>query len=397
MQEKIRRKRQAGRRIDPVGRGRCGGQWNARVHVSAQFAFALPARRRVVHPVAAPVPPVVTEESMTDLAALPADTLRLLHDADRALLALRGESHYPLYHLLRRTCQQIAPVDSFYIGFFCPGETAMLFPYSYDRAEYDEPEKAEYGQDSVTAWVLRHRQAYWSGQDGGEMMNRGRSFGDEARASKETVVVPLVRPDAPRAEPLLGLMGVLSYDDAGYDATIIAALTWLGGSVAMALHREQEDAVRRAALGGVAASPAIAPAAPTDLLAHLSGVLQGIGQRAEQAQRLLSGNDPIPSPLATALDALCRACEQGQTDVSERLLRTLLTPHDPLAALSVAERAVLSPLVAGRTDREIATVLCLSPHTVRSHARSIRRKLGAEDRASLARLARPWLAAETNN
>ena len=333
---------------------------------------------------------------MTALATLPADTLRLLHDADRALLALRGDSHYPLYHLLRRTCQQIAPVDSFYIGFFCPGEAAMVFPYSYDGAEYDAPEKAAYGADGVTAWVLQHRQAYWSGQDDGQLKSRGRRFGDEARASEETVVVPLVRPDATRAEPLLGLMGVLSYQSCSYDALTVAALTWLGGSVATALHREQEDTVRRAALGGIAASPSAAPAAPTDLLAHVSGVLNDVRQRAEQAQRLLASDDLAPGPLAAALTALCQACEQGQTDVSERLLRTLLTPHAPLAALSAAERAVLSPLVAGRTDREIATALCLSPHTVRSHARSIRRKMGAEDRAHLARLARPWLAAEAS-
>ena len=213
---------------------------------------------------------------MTALHALPADTLRLLHDADRALLALAGDSHYPLYHLLRRTCQQIAPVNSFYIGFFCPGEAAMLFPYSYDGQEYDQPEKADYGPDGITAWILHHRRAYWSGHDGGRLLNRGRMFGDTERASAESIVVPLARPDAPRAEPLLGLMGVLSYAGAGYDLDTVTALTWLGGSVATALHREQEDAERRAALGGRAASPVSAPASPADLLAHVSGVLQDV-------------------------------------------------------------------------------------------------------------------------
>lgn len=331
---------------------------------------------------------------MTALHALPADTLRLLHDADRALLALAGDSHYPLYHLLRRTCQQLAPVDSFYIGFFCPGEAAMLFPYSYDGQEYDQPEKAAYGPDGITAWVLRHRQAYWSGQDGGRLLNRGRMFGDTARASAETIVVPLARPDAPRAEPLLGLMGVLSYADAGYDEATVAALTWLGGSVATALHREQEDVARRAFLGSSPSSQADPPAPAADLLAHMSRVLQGIRQRAEQMRGLLPPADPALHPLEASLRDLCLACEQGQTDVSERLLRTLLTRHDPLAALSEAERRVLPRLAAGRTDREIAHALCLSPHTVKSHARSILRKLGAGDRAELARLVQPWLSPE---
>ncbi len=332
---------------------------------------------------------------MTVLAALPADMLRLLHDADRALLALTGESHYSLYHLLRRTCQQIARVDSFYIGFFCPGEQAMLFPYSYDGAEYDEPEKADYGPDGITAWVLRQRQAYWSGQDGGRLMNRGRMFGDEARTSKETIVVPLVRPDASRSEPLLGLMGVLSYQPHSYDAATVAALTWLGGSMATALGREQEDALRRAALGG---SPVSAPALPSssaDLLAHVSGVLQDVRRRAEQAQGMVNGEDPAQRPLAEALDALCRACEQGQTDVSERLLHTPLARLDPLAALTEAERAVLPHLLARRAQREIAAALCLSPHTIKSHAQRIRRKLGAGDNAELARIARPWLPQQT--
>ncbi len=78
---------------------------------------------------------------MTALHTLSADTLALLRDADQALFALSGDSHYPLYHLLRVTCQKLTRADSFYIGFFCPGEAAMVFPYSYDGEEYERPGK----------------------------------------------------------------------------------------------------------------------------------------------------------------------------------------------------------------------------------------------------------------
>ena len=144
---------------------------------------------------------------MTALHTLSADPLALLRDADQALFALSGDSHYPLYHLLRVTCQKLAHVDSFYIGFFCPGEAAMVFPYSYDGEEYDAPEKAPYAPDGITAWILEHQHPYWSAQDSGRLLHRGRNFGDTARRSAETVVVPLLRPAGLRTERVMGLLG----------------------------------------------------------------------------------------------------------------------------------------------------------------------------------------------
>ena len=49
--------------------------------------------------------------------------------------------------------------------------------------------------------------------------------------------------------------------------------------------------------------------------------------------------------------------------------------------LSSKERRVLAELAAGRTTEEIAELLVLSPHTVRTHIKNGMRKLDARSRA----------------
>ena len=55
------------------------------------------------------------------------------------------------------------------------------------------------------------------------------------------------------------------------------------------------------------------------------------------------------------------------------------TPTDSL--LSPRERRVTAELARGAGVEEIATALCISPHTARTHIRNIRRKLGARTSA----------------
>ena len=50
-------------------------------------------------------------------------------------------------------------------------------------------------------------------------------------------------------------------------------------------------------------------------------------------------------------------------------------------SLSRRERVVLGELAQGHATEEIAEVLVLSPHTVRSHVKTAMRKLGARTRA----------------
>ena len=55
------------------------------------------------------------------------------------------------------------------------------------------------------------------------------------------------------------------------------------------------------------------------------------------------------------------------------------TPSDSL--LSPRERRVTAELARGAGVEEIATALCISPHTARTHVRNVRRKLGARTSA----------------
>ncbi|HEY2056488.1 MAG TPA: response regulator transcription factor [Solirubrobacterales bacterium] len=55
------------------------------------------------------------------------------------------------------------------------------------------------------------------------------------------------------------------------------------------------------------------------------------------------------------------------------------TPTDSL--LSPRERRVTAELARGAGVEEIATALCISPHTARTHVRNLRRKLGARTSA----------------
>ena len=55
--------------------------------------------------------------------------------------------------------------------------------------------------------------------------------------------------------------------------------------------------------------------------------------------------------------------------------------------LSPREREVLALLAAGHTNREVASLLCISVRTAESHRASIIRKLGVTTRAGLVQYA----------
>jgi DNA-binding NarL/FixJ family response regulator len=55
-------------------------------------------------------------------------------------------------------------------------------------------------------------------------------------------------------------------------------------------------------------------------------------------------------------------------------------PIQPGPPLSDRERQVLSLLAAGKTNREIASLLCLSPHTVKDYVSDLYRKIGVNGR-----------------
>jgi DNA-binding NarL/FixJ family response regulator len=62
----------------------------------------------------------------------------------------------------------------------------------------------------------------------------------------------------------------------------------------------------------------------------------------------------------------------------------IVTRADPIAALGLTrrEREVLALVMDGRSDREIAAALCISPKTVGLHVSHLLGKLGVPSRAA---------------
>ena len=92
-----------------------------------------------------------------------------------------------------------------------------------------------------------------------------------------------------------------------------------------------------------------------------------------------------------AFGALRRRSEAARE--LRRLGHRLLRPaHDaspgplgPLAALTAREREIAELIADGRTNREVAEQLVLSPRTIEAHLRNIFGKLGVRSRMELAR------------
>jgi DNA-binding NarL/FixJ family response regulator len=82
-----------------------------------------------------------------------------------------------------------------------------------------------------------------------------------------------------------------------------------------------------------------------------------------------------PERLIAGLDAIAA----GRTYFECHTHASAPTPNDSL--LSPRERRVTAELARGAGVEEIATALCISPHTARTHVRNIRRKLGARTSA----------------
>lgn len=88
----------------------------------------------------------------------------------------------------------------------------------------------------------------------------------------------------------------------------------------------------------------------------------------------------------------------GQGSLGETMLLLNLAPQDDPAAqrlrdiaLTPRETEVLSWLAKGKTNRDIADILGMSPRTVNKHLEHIFEKLGVETRSAATALASKWL------
>jgi ATP/maltotriose-dependent transcriptional regulator MalT len=105
----------------------------------------------------------------------------------------------------------------------------------------------------------------------------------------------------------------------------------------------------------------------------LAGVLMGL--RLEQRARAEAG---------AARDAFAELDAGRDVDAATALLDHGPSGRRPPGSLTRREREVLALVAAGRSNREIATELVVSPHTVHRHVANILRKLGEPTRAAAA-------------
>jgi DNA-binding CsgD family transcriptional regulator len=110
---------------------------------------------------------------------------------------------------------------------------------------------------------------------------------------------------------------------------------------------------------------------PDDLDERLAGLTESLGRTAGRLSSL--GTPPAAGATVPA--------EQ------QRSRRVTTGPGQGWAALTPAELEVIRVVVSGRTNREAAAQLFLSPHTISSHLRHAYVKLGINSRVELVRLA----------
>jgi DNA-binding CsgD family transcriptional regulator len=151
-------------------------------------------------------------------------------------------------------------------------------------------------------------------------------------------------------------------------------------------------------------------------LGHHHSHAQMLGFRYLRGEWLRNGSDAIGSitvgcrtdrrPLAGERDVLREAAASlgehlADVDRSEKRLRTYSlaiarattdepaeVPEELLATLRPREATVLELYARGRTVEEIASMLVISPHTVRTHIKLAFRRLGIHSRVEAAELVR---------
>lgn len=101
--------------------------------------------------------------------------------------------------------------------------------------------------------------------------------------------------------------------------------------------------------------------------------------------------------LHLAKRGIAAGCRQI-THVSGRPLRSLsLRPAGPCDELTEREWQIAMEIAAGRTHKEIAARLSLSPATVRNRTQDILSKVGVHSKAALANMLAPTAAGPTRS
>ncbi len=305
-------------------------------------------------------------------------TIRVLRDADRRLRGTRRGDRPSVYRICRISMSALALVDSFYIALI-RDESTNIFPYTFDRGEYVDPDILPYRPGGLTHWIKASRRTYRWRDDNGALLDRGVPFGAEADLSRDALVTPLTDPDTGDA---IGMMSVQSYTADTFTAEHETALEWLALAAMLTISRDEQDR-DRADLYAV--YPELDTAAITDiadLAGHLWVRLGDIrAALAEWSQRSGQPTDP-------QLARIIQMCEDLQTETAEAG-RTTAPPTDTdWPALTERESEIVRLIAEERSNRDIAALLHLSEKTVKAHVTNILRKFGATQRSAVAWRAR---------
>ena len=140
---------------------------------------------------------------------------------------------------------------------------------------------------------------------------------------------------------------------------------------------------------GLSSIPQIRAASPTTRVLMLS-VHEGAEYVARADRAGAHGymlKDTSPGELRDAIRAVHNGCDFFGPAADAGNASTTIDGAATLSALTAREREVLTLIAGGRTNKEAAATLGISPRTVEAHRDSVMRKLAVRNAAGLTRIA----------
>jgi DNA-binding CsgD family transcriptional regulator len=334
-----------------------------------------------------------SKANLPSLAALPADLVSLLTEADADIRRLEPENPYRLYELLHATARRFAPVDAFYVCLYSEADKALFFAYNAEGDVYDAPLTLPLGDGPTSRAIKQRCPIVWNSEAEARTVSRIR-FGQVDRPTHSAMHVPIRahagKFDGKSGGPILGVVSAHAYPPGAYSAQSVQALQWLADRAGVALTRERDEAAWRYRLKAADAQAADRQRPLLAMAGEFVAVLQTLSRQSEDA-RLLLPPDADPA-LTRALTLLCRECCAAQTKANQLPLRhgLSLPALSSLDQLTPSERAILPHLADGLSNKAIASLLHIGEDTVKFHCKHIFQKLDVSSRTAAARL---WLHA----
>lgn len=307
------------------------------------------------------------------------NTQRVLREADRRLRTIRGGDRPSVYRICRITMASLAPVDAFYIALIRDDET-NVFPYTFDRGEYVDPDILPYRPGGLTAWIKASRRTYRWSDDAGALLGRGVPFGGEAELSRDALVTPLVDPVTDEAT---GMMSIQSYLPGVFTAEHQLALEWLAEAAMLTISRDEQDRGRISML-----YPELDTTEVSGLSDLIGLVWVRLGDlRAEIAQlgaHHRVATDPALRQSVENLVAMCEDLQIQTADASRAAEKPNGESAEPLPSLTPREAEIVQLIANDLSNQQIARTLHLSEKTVKTHVTSILKKFNATQRSAVA-------------